>query len=620
MRFHCYLGAGVWLLCPVVLMGLLLGAPGESACANEKAESAANGTSGPDVFNPVRVWPVHVTLTAEEYAAIQPRATNRGFLGFGSAPKAPDPKRETHRNTFGMDLPWGTGAVTVGEETFAKVGIRYKGNGTIGDASRSIKKSLKIDLDRAGGTGRFGGSKTINLHCEVTDPSKCREILGYEVYRAAGAPAPRTALADVRLSVPGKYEKELLGLYTVVEEVDKPFLRDRFGTDKGLLMKPEGLQAFEDLGDDWAKYQKVYAPKRDATKDEAARLIAFARLVQKGDDATFQKEIGSYLDVDNYLRFLAATAFVANGDSFFALGHNYCLYLHPKTNKLHFIPWDLDRAFANFPILGSNSQQANLNLAHPYPGTHRLTERLLAIPGAAAQYQKLIKELSGTAFARERVLKQLSTFEAAVKERLERDAKAAAVRKEGASGAGLFGKPPELRAFCEKRAASVIAQVAGTSKGFVPTGGFGAGGPPKFGAFVAPPVMEALDKDGDEKLSRDEWLGGVRRLFDACAKDPDGKVDLKGLTAGLNKQVPAQPDDAARGGFDLGGLMGPAILKRADADRDGKLTSEELLAAAGAVFDEFDKGKGGKLDEDALGDLLGSLLPFAQAVPSKDKK
>ena len=77
-------------------------------------------------------------------------------------------------------------------------------------------------------------------------------------------------------------------------------------------------------------------------------MIAFARLVHKADDATFRKEIGSYLDIDSYLRFLAATAFVANSDSFFVLGHNYYLYLHPKTNKLHFIPWDLDRAFANF--------------------------------------------------------------------------------------------------------------------------------------------------------------------------------------------------------------------------------------------------------------------------------
>ena len=95
----------------------------------------------------------------------------------------------------------------------------------------------------------------------MADPSKCRETLGYAMYRAAGVPAPRTALAEVRLTVPGKYDKELLGVYTVVEEVDKPFLRDHFGTDKGLLMKPEGLRDFEDQGDDWDRYKKQIRPE-----------------------------------------------------------------------------------------------------------------------------------------------------------------------------------------------------------------------------------------------------------------------------------------------------------------------------------------------------------------------
>ncbi len=456
------LGTGCRLALATVA-ALVLVVPARPALAADK---------GAAVFDPVKVWPVHITLSAEEFAAIQPR----GGFGFGPAPKEPakaDPAREVHRSQFGTDLPWGTGSVVVGEETFAKVGIRYKGNGTVMDTARAVKKSFKIDLDRAGGSGGFGGSKTINLHCGVTDPSKCRETLGYEVYRAAGVPAPRTTLAEVRLTVPGKYDKELLGLYTVVEEVDKAFLKDRFGADAGLILKPERLREFDDLGDDWDKYKRLYAPKRDATADEAKRLIAFAKLVHKADDATFRKEIGTYLDVDSYLRYLAATAFVANTDSFFGLGHNYYAYLHPKTNKLHFVPWDLDRAFANF---GNAAQNMDLSLTHPYGGTHRLTERLLATPEVAAQYQKLLKDLAGTAFDKERLLKRVAAVEEAVKEPLGRDAKAAAARKDGAPGFG-FGTPPALKEFAEKRTASVAAQVAGTSKGYVPTGRFG--GPPK---------------------------------------------------------------------------------------------------------------------------------------------
>lgn len=584
------------------------------------AAAADKPKPGDGVFEAGKVWPVHITLSAEEFAAMQPRG---GFRGFGPPPKAPDPpadpKREVHRNNFGVDLPWATGSVAVGDQAFDKVGIRYKGNGTIGDAARTVKKSFKIDLDRAGGDGRFGGSRTINLHCGVTDPSKLRETLGYELYRAAGVPAPRTALAEVRLTVPDKFDKELLGLYTVIEEVDKPFLRDRFGTDQGLLMKPEGVREVEDRGDNWDPYKKAYKPKRDAKPEEAARLIAFARLVQKADDATFRKEVESYLDVDNYLRFLAVTSFIANPDSFFVLGHNYYLYLHPKTNRLVFIPWDLDRAFANFPILGSNNQQMNLSLARPYPGTHRLTERLLAAPGVGERYQKLLKELSATAFDKARLVKRVEAAEAAVKDPIDRDAKAAAARKEVAGGFGpamFFGKPPEMKRFVERRTASVAAQVAGTSKGHVPAGGFGPGGPPAIGPIMAGMMMENLDTDKDEKLSRDEWLAIARRLFEACEKDKDGAVNPKGLTAGLNSLLPAGPGGGgAPGGFNLGGMMAGPIMTRADANKDGKLTAEEVLGAAKAIFDEFDKAKAGKLDEDAFGELLTALFPVPKFGP-----
>ena len=39
------------------------------------------------------------------------------------------------------------------------------------------------------------------------------------------------------------------------------------------------------------------------------------------------------------------------------------------------------------------------------------------------------------------------------------------------------------------------------------------------------------------------------------------------------------------------------------------MTSEELLAAAGVIFDEFDKRKAGKLDEETFGQLLTKMFP-----------
>ena len=117
--------------------------------------------------------------------------------------------------------------------------------------------------------------------------------------------------------MPGKYDKEHVGVYMVVESVDKNFLKLHYKNNTGLLMKPERLRGLDHLGDDWARYKDTYQPKRDATKDESKRVIDFTKLVNTAPDAQFNKEIASYLDVDAFLTFMAATAIVSNLDSFF---------------------------------------------------------------------------------------------------------------------------------------------------------------------------------------------------------------------------------------------------------------------------------------------------------------
>ncbi|MFO0936242.1 MAG: CotH kinase family protein [Gemmataceae bacterium] len=516
-----------------------------------------------DVFESQKVVQVLITLSASEFTAMQPRQVpgQNPFGGFGAPqPAKPmedtDPKRETHRNTFGFDLPWAKGNVTVDGKAFEGVGIRYKGNGTIFDSMRTVKKSFKIDLDHFGGESRFQSYKTLNLHCDVTDPSRFRETMGYALYRAAGVPASRTTFAEVRLTVPGKFDNQLLGMYTLVEQINKPFLKTHFQDDKGLLMKPEGLRDFMFMGDNWEAYKKNYVPKRDATPTESKRIIAFAKLVQSGSDAEFQKEIGQYLDLDNYLRFLATTAFVSNSDSFFALGHNFYLYLNPQTNKIVFLPWDLDRSFANFGIFGSADQQMNLSFNHPYAGSHRLTERILAIKEMATKYQALLKELAAGPFAKDRLMKELNTLTKNNAELLVRDAEAAKARKEDAGGfgppGGMFGKPPEMDTFMVKRTASLLAQIDGKDKGFVPQfggpGGFGMGfgggpggpGGPGGGPNnpVAKALFDALDKDKKGSVSEAEFIAGMTRLFREWDTNRNGKLEQKELEDAIRKMGP----------------------------------------------------------------------------------
>ena len=115
-------------------------------------------------------------------------------------------------------------------------------------------------------------------------------------------------------------------------------------------MKPEGLRGgIQSLGDSWAAYTPSYRPDRDATPHEQQRLIEFARLISQPDAALFRAKIGTYLDVDQFLRFIAVNALIANNDSYLRGGHNFYLYLDPKDDKFRFIPWDQDLSLGSRP-------------------------------------------------------------------------------------------------------------------------------------------------------------------------------------------------------------------------------------------------------------------------------
>lgn len=505
-------------------------------------------------FEPTKVWDVHVTLTKKEFDAMQPSQAGFGG-GFGQPAPPPKPRedgREVHVNEFGVEQPWAKGSVTADGKTFDGVGIRYKGNGTMLETNGKLKKSLKIDLDRFDGKDKFHGVKTLNLHCGVADPSKCRETLTYQIFRDAGVPAPKTALVVVTLTVSGKYDKERLGLYTLVQNIDKPFLKEHFKADGGLLMKPERMQSGIDyLGDDWAKYTANCQLKRDATEAEQKRVIGFAKLLHRADDKTFAKEIGDYLDVDSFLRFMAASAVVANMDSLFTLGHNFCLYLHPETNKFHFIPWDVDRALANFPAFGTNDEKMNLSLTKPYSSC-RLADRLMAVPEVKEKYAAVLKEVCAKGFDKDGVLKSLKAVEEVTKPEMDKDAKAATARREAGGGFNFGPPPPDLKTFVEKRAESIAAQLAGKSKGYVPPAfgmggpGGGFGGPPgggPGGGFgpgnqLARPLVEKLDANKDGKVSEEEFNSGMKKLFAEWDADKSGSLDQKKLADGLQKLLP----------------------------------------------------------------------------------
>jgi spore coat protein H len=314
------------------------------------------------------------------------------------------------------DYPWSRGVVEWDGDRVEDVAIRYKGNSSFNGSRGGYKRPFKLDFNKGHKGRALLGMEELLLNNNVNDATQVREALAYEVYRSAGVAAPRTGFARVHLTVTGDFTNRLLGLYTVVEPVNRDFLRDRWGADRGLLVKPERLQGLEYLGDDWKAYTNRYDPKGSTTSEDTRRFIDLTRLVARADDETFVRELPTRLDVPAFLRFIAITALLANYDSFVGNGHNYYLFQPAETRPAILIPWDLNEAFGGHPMAGSRASQAEFSVLQPGGSPNRLLERVLAHPTWANQYRGLLSQVVTNVARAERLTAEATRYAEVVRE------------------------------------------------------------------------------------------------------------------------------------------------------------------------------------------------------------
>lgn len=469
-------------------------------------------------------------------------AVRRGG-GMGSPPRGPMPS---------MDFPEVRGTVELDGETFHDVGIRYKGNASYMASRGQLKRSLKLDLNQFTKGQKLAGVSTLNLHSNVTDPGWMNEAISYWLYREAGVPASRTAYAAVSLTVPGQYDEKYVGLYSLVEQVNKTFIEERLGTREGALFKPEGAELFADLGDDWAKYEAAgYEPKTRLTTEDQARVIEFSRFAATADDAEFARRLGEFLEIDEFARYMAVTVWLATADSLLAMNHNYYLYLDGRTRKFQVWPWDLDLSFGKFGGGG-----AEMSVTKPWRGEKRFLARVFAVQEFQDLYQGYLREFGATIFQPDRIAAKVADLgrilhpfvaeESA--EKLARFEKMVAgettepARPERSGPPGMDRGQP-IVPFLRERQASISAQLGGqtvaeTDREARPGGGSGGGFGP--GRSLGAAFLAALDTDQDGSLTAEEFGEGMVRWFRAWNVDGSGVLTGEQLKAGITKTL-AQP-------------------------------------------------------------------------------
>ena len=203
-----------------------------------------------------------------------------------------------------------------------------------------------------------------------------QEVLSMSLFTRLGLPAPREAF--VRLYV----NNTLVGLYAVVESIDKQFLERVFNQDNGNLFEYDYTidYNFEYLGSDLEPYATLFSPKTNETHpkfdlyDPIERMV---RAVNQTADAAFEGALTQFLDLATFMKHVAVETFVAENDGLlgYAGMNNFYIYQFQDRPQFQVITWDKDNAFfqADFPLF----LRADRNV---------LMRRALTIPAARQAY------------------------------------------------------------------------------------------------------------------------------------------------------------------------------------------------------------------------------------------
>lgn len=254
--------------------------------------------------------------------------------------------------------------------------IRLKGLSTYVGIDDRASFSIKFE-----GDNRLASMKKIVLNSTLHDSTLVRAPVAYALAAKIGLAAPRAAYARVTLN------GELMGLYNVIEPINKQFLAAHFGEE----------QAWGNLYE--ASDFSLLAPGGPGSKPPDLKDEDEGRC--RGDLEELQNALGSAtseqfvdaldarVDVDQLLRLVALENVIVRTDGFSDARNNFYLYRPPTPqSRWVMLPWGMDTLLASadrdpWELRGSDSGP---DLASP------LVHRMAQASELVARYRPVVDE------------------------------------------------------------------------------------------------------------------------------------------------------------------------------------------------------------------------------------
>jgi hypothetical protein len=303
----------------------------------------------------------------------------------------------------------------LGDITLPDVGVRARGS------RDQPTQGLKLDVQTfytpgAEGNRRFADLNRVNILSLEGDSAHMLQCLGYRMMRDVGIPAPRCNFVKVFIN------DDYYGLLENVEQVNKGYVRRRFGNSNGFIYAGSPSQSeqacggFSDSrarlqysGDSWSSYSSQYLLVKGTSADAMSNLVPMLKCgdaTQTPDDNAFRSCISDWIDVQEWLRVIAAETVMPELESFIGYYRNIYLYFKPDPaapngGKFVVWPWDIDTSFnkqACYPSCTATSQNVLTSVSSFYgpAGTRApLVQRLTTV--FRAEYCAAMTEFASVA-------------------------------------------------------------------------------------------------------------------------------------------------------------------------------------------------------------------------------
>lgn len=311
---------------------------------------------------------------------------------------------------------WVPGSLTFEDKEWYKVGIRYKGNSTLLNASRSNgdKYPFKLDFDEFEDefpeidNQRFYGFKQLNLSNNNSDGSFMREKIAADLFREFGIVAPRVAFYAVYLDRGNG--SNFIGMYTLIEEVDDSVPDSQFPDDDGNLYKPDGDAASFAVGTyDESEFDLKTNEDEGDYSDVKALYDLLHSDTRTSDETQWKSELESIFNVDDYLKYLAVNNVIQNWDTYGKMTHNYFLY--NDEGKLTWIPWDNNEAFQD----GKQGGAISLGMSE-VSSSWPIIRYIIDVDEYEATYKNYVTEFCEGAFETNKMNALLSSYQTLINE------------------------------------------------------------------------------------------------------------------------------------------------------------------------------------------------------------